>query len=233
MTAKTIMENLMELDELKAAWQSLDRRLEQQNAISLLLLKDDRSKRMRSSLRPLFWGQLLQMLFGVAFVALAACLWIHTGSTQLELPWHVVLAGVFVHAYGVATIALAGCTMGLIRTIDYSLPVLGIQKQLLKLRRFYLINGMIAGLPWWFMWVPVLMVLVGLDGGDLYAKAPSVIWIGMGIGIAGLLATGWFHRWSRSPRRPRLAKAMEDSVTGASLRKAQAILGEISHFEAE
>jgi hypothetical protein len=227
------MENIMELDELKAAWQSLDRRLEQQNAISLLLLKDDRTKRMRSSLRPLFWGQLLQMLFGLLFVALAASLWIRAGSAPLDLPWHVVLAGVFVHAYGVATIALAGCTIGLIRTIDYSSPVLGIQKQLLKLRRFYIINGMIAGLPWWFMWVPVLMVLMVLAGVDIYAKAPSVVWIGMGIGIAGLLATRWFHRRSRNPRRPRLAKAVEDSVAGGSLRKAQAILGELSHFEAE
>lgn len=223
----------MEPDELKAAWQSLDRRLEQQNAISLLLLKDERSKRMRSSLRPLFWGQLLQMLFGLAFVALAASLWIRAGSAPLDLPWHVLLAGIFVHAYGVAAIALAGCTMGLVRTIDYSLPVLGIQKQLLKLRRFYIVNGMIVGLPWWFMWVPVLIVLSGLAGVDLHARAPSIVWIGMGIGIAGLLATWWFHRWSRSPRRPRLAKAMEDSVTGGSLRKAQAILGEISQFEAE
>ena len=223
----------MELDEMKAAWQSLDRRLEQQNAINLLLLKDDRTRKMRSSLRPLFWGQVAQMLFGLVFVVLASSLWIRAGSVPLHLPWHVVAAGVFVHAYGVATIALAGCTLGLVRTIDYSLPVLGIQKQLLKLRRFYIVNGMVAGLPWWFMWVPVLMVLVGLGGGDLYAKAPSVAWIGMGIGIVGLLATGWFHRWSRSPRRPRLAKAMEDSVAGGSLRKAQAILGEISHFEAE
>ncbi len=223
----------MELDELKAAWQSLDRRLEQQNAINLLLLKDDRTRRMRSSLRPLFWGQLLQMMFGLAFVLLASSLWIRAGSTPLDLPWHVVLAGVFVHAYGVAAIALAGCTMGLIRTIDYSLPVLGIQKQLLKLRRFYIINGMIVGLPWWFLWVPILMVLAGLAGADLYANAPSVVWIGMGVGIAGLLATWRFHRWSRSPQRPRLAKAMEDSVTGGSLRKAQAILGEISQFETE
>lgn len=233
MTTKTNMENIMEPDELKTAWQALDRRLERQNAINLLLLKDDRTKRMRSSLRPLFWGQLVQMLFGLAFVLLASSLWIRAGSAPLHLPWHVLLAGIFVHAYGVATIALAGCTMGLIRTIDYSLPVLGIQKQLLKLRRFYLINGMIAGLPWWFMWVPLLMVLTGLAGGDLHAKAPPVVWIGMGIGIAGLLATGWFHRWSRSPRRPRLAKAMEDGVTGSSLRKAQAILGELSQFEAE
>jgi hypothetical protein len=56
---------------------------------------------------------------------------------------------------------------------------------------------------------------------------------GMSIGIAGLLGTWWFHRWSRSASRPKLARAMEDSVTGGNLRKAQAILGEISHFEAE
>ena len=227
------MENIMELDELKNAWQALDRKLERQNAINLVLLKDDRTKKMRSSLRPLFWGQLAQLLFGLPFVLLASILWMRAGSVPLDLPWHVVLAGVFVHVYGVATIALAGSTMGLIRTIDYSSPVLGIQKQLSKLRRFYIINGMITGLPWWFMWVPVLMVLAGLAGVDLYARAPSVVWIGMGVGFAGLLGTWWFHRWSRSPKRPKLAKAMEDSVTGGSLRNAQRIASEIAQFEKE
>ncbi|HEY5970491.1 MAG TPA: serine/threonine protein kinase [Pseudoxanthomonas sp.] len=223
----------MELDELKNAWQTLDRRLERQNAINLLLLKDDRTKRMRSSLRPLFWGQLAQMGFGLLFVLLAAALWMRAGSVPLNMPWYVVLAGIFVHAYGVVAIALAGGTMGLIRTIDYSAPVLGIQKQLSRLRKLYIANGMIAGLPWWFMWVPVLMVLAALAGVDIYAKAPSVVWIGMGVGIADLLATWWFHRWSRSPERPKLAKAVEDSVTGSSLCNAQRIAGEIAQFEKE
>jgi hypothetical protein len=80
------------------------------------------------------------------------------------------------------------------------------------------------------MWVPLLMVLAGLAGVDVHA---SVIWIGMGIGITGLLGTWWFHRWSLSPKRPRLAKAMEDSVTGGSLRNAQRIAGEIAQFEKE
>ncbi len=223
----------MELDELKTAWQTLDRRLERHNAINLLLLKGDRAKQMRSSLRPLFWGQLAQMLFGLFLVLLAASLWMRAGSMPLGLPWHVALAGIFVHAYGVAVIALSGCTMGLIRTIDYSSPVLGIQKQLSKLRRFYIASGMIVGLPWWFMWVPVLMVLAVLAGVDLFAKAPLVVWIGMGVGIAGLLGTWWFHRWSRSPERPKLAKAMRDSATGGSLRNAQRIAEEIARFERE
>ena len=50
-------------------------------------------------------------------------------------------------------------------------------------------------------------------------------------GIAGLLATWWFHRWSRDPSRPKLAKFMDDSVTGSSLRKAQSLIDEIAAFE--
>ena len=221
----------MELDELKATWQALDRRLEQSNRINFELFKDGKLEQARTSLRPLFWGQLAQMLlFGPPFVFLAGCLW---AGLESRPPLPLLLAGIFVHAYGVAVIALAGGTMGLIRTIDYSAPVLTIQKQLAKLRRFYVINGMVAGLPWWLMWVPVLMVLSGLAGVDLYARAPSVVWIGLGIGVAGLLATWWFHRWSRSAKRPKLAKAMEDSVTGGSLLKAQRIFDEIAQFEKE
>ncbi|MET0756297.1 MAG: serine/threonine protein kinase [Pseudoxanthomonas sp.] len=221
----------MELDELKATWQALDHRLAQHNRIGMELFKEKKLEKARTSLRPLFWGQLAQMLLiGLPFVLLAGSLWM---SLEGRPPLPLLLAGIFVHAYGVATIALAGCIMGLIRTIDYSAPVLGIQKQLARLRRFYIVNGMIAGLPWWLMWVPVLMVLSGLAGVDLYARAPSVVWIGLGIGVAGLLATWWFHRWSRSGRRPKLAKAMEDGVTGGSLLRAQRTLEEISRFEKE
>ena len=223
----------MEPDDLKLAWQTLSRRLERHDALQTHVLLEQRKQKALSSLRPLFWGQLVQTLFGAPFILLAALLWIRGGQSADGLPWTTVVAGIVVQLYGIATLAMAGQTLLRIREIDYTRPVVDIQKRLATLRRTYLVNGMLAGLPWWFLWVPLLMVLAGLAGVDLFAKAPSVVWIGMGIGIVGLLATWWFHRWSRSPRRPRLAKAMEDSVTGGSLRKAQAILGEISHFEAE
>ena len=51
--------------------------------------------------------------------------------------------------------------------------------------------------------------------------------------VAGLLATWGFHRWSRSTRRPGLASAMEDSMTGGSLRNARRIADEIARIENE
>ncbi len=145
----------------------------------------------------------------------------------------MVIAGVIVQLYGVVTIALAGGTLARISTIDYAAPVLEIQKQLAALRKFYINNGMITGLPWWVLWVPALMVLAGLGGGDLYARAPSVIWIGLGIGITGLLATWWFHRWAHHPSRSQLGKRLDDSAVGGSIRKTQSLIDEIARFEQE
>ena len=119
------------------------------------------------------------------------------------------------------------------REIDYTQPVVDIQKRLAVLRRTYIVNGMLAGLPWWFLWVPLLMVLAGLGGHDLYANAPELVWIGLGVGVAGLAATAWFHGWSRDPARPRLARAVDASVTGGSLQRARAQVDEIARFESE
>jgi hypothetical protein len=227
------MEMIMESEQLKTAWQALSRQLERSDAINLHLLRESKLERARSSLRPLLWGQLLQILFGIGFVLLAAMLWMRAAASPVRLPPGTLLAGIALQVYGIATIALAGETIRQIRAIDYSAPVLGIQLQLGRLRRTYIINGMISGLPWWFLWVPVLMVLAGLGGDDLYARVPGLIWIGFGIGVVGLFGTWWFHRWLRSAGRPRLASAMDNAVTGSSLRKAQSQIEDLRRFGQE
>jgi hypothetical protein len=216
----------MELDDLKAAWQTLDRRLDAQSALNLHIFRDGKLDKARRGLRPLFVGQLLQMAFGLAFILLAGLLW--SGKPDAV---SVILAGITLHAYGVACIIAAGITLGRIQHIDYSSAVVDIQKQLAGLRTSYIYSGMIAGLPWWFLWVPILMVLSGLSGVNLYVQAPDLVWTGLGIGAAGLLGTWWFHRWSRHPSRPRMAQMMEDSVAGTGLKKAQSVLDEIARFE--
>jgi len=217
----------MELDDMKLAWQTLDRRLEQHNAINLQVFKDGRFDKTRSALRPLFLGQFLQLLFGVAVAATSAMFWIAHRDVA-----HLLITGLIMHAYGVMTIAFAARSLLLIGQIDYAAPVLTIQKQMGELRNWYVYSGLAVGLPWWFLWALCLtMFFESAFGADLFVNAPSVIYANVVVGVLGLLATYWFGQWLRSPKRPQLAKRAEDSLTGSSLRKAQSILDEVSRFE--
>lgn len=219
----------MELNEFKSAWQTLDQRLQLNNALKLHELHERTLIKTRSSLRPLFWGQIAQiLLFGVPSVLLAALLWMSKPTFV-----SVIVAGGVLHAYGVLMIISAGMVLGQLAKIDHAAPVVDIQKQLARTRTLYVRSGMIAGLPWWFMWVVILMLLAGLGGVDLLANAPALVWGGLGVGAAGLLATFWFHHWARRPERANLGRRLDNSLTGSSLRKAMAQLQEVRRFEQE
>ena len=216
----------MELDDFKSAWQALDHRLQLDNTLKLHALRERKLDKARDSLRPLFRGQVVHILFGNPFILLAALLWI-------SQPAHAssIIAGVLVHAYGVLTIIAAGVVLGALRDVDYAAPVLDIQKKLLRARTLYIRSGMVAGLPWWFLWIAILQTLAGLGDVDLLAKAPALVWSGYGIGAIGLIGTWWFHRWARRPERAEFGRKMDDGLSGGSLRKALAQLDELQRFE--
>jgi len=218
----------MELDEMKAAWQSLDARLAEQTALNLHLLRESRLDRIRRGLRPLVIGQVLQILFGAAIVILGGSFW----PDHRDVP-HLLVAGVLVHLYGVLAIAGAGITIGHVRRIDHAGPVVELQRRLAQLRRVYVASGLVVGLSWWFVWMPLLMVVFGHLGVDLYQRAPSVIGWGTATGVIGLLLTWWFARWARSPKRPGMARAVDESLAGASITKAQRFVDELEQFQKE
>ena len=95
--------------------------------------------------------------------------------------------------------------------VDYAAPVVAIQQRLLKMRRFYVIGGMLIGLPWWFLTAPLLVVLTR---GAILDQAPSVIWIQLAIGAIGLVATWWFHRLEHRPGREKLGRWLDESAAG-------------------
>lgn len=217
----------MELDDLKQAWQALDRRLDQQHTLHLIAHRERKLDALRRHLRPLVWGHALQMLFGALLILLAVSVWHqHVHET------HLLVAGLVMHVYGIAVVIFGGTMLSRISRMDHSAPVLELQKQLARVRRQYVIGGMWVGLPWWLLWVPcAMLVFMALFGADFYRNAPAVVWINLGVGVLGLLATWAFHRWSRHPSRPRLAKWLDESLSGSSLRKAQGVLDEIARFE--
>ena len=218
----------MELDELKSAWQSLDRSLQQGNAIQLQLFKDGRFKNMRAGLRPLFWGQIVQILFGVLTILIGVTFW-----SQHRDVAHLFCTGLILHIYGVVTIITAGFTLGRIRGIDYAAPVLSIQKQLASVRRAYVGSGIIVGHSWWLLWIPFAVVVFDFLGVDIYTVAPGFLLISISIGIVGLLAMWGFHRWASSSRRGNFGQRYAESLSGGSLRRAQRVLDEVKQFEKE
>ena len=221
------METSMEIDELKAAWQTLDRRLDQHNRINLLRFTEQRVAKARSRLRPLFFGQLAQILSGVLMIALGVGVW----SSHRDVP-NLLISGLIVHIYGVAMIIIAGITLGMIASINNAAPVVEIQKRLAALRRFYIRGGMAIGLAWWLIWIPFVSVFFNwLAGVNFFERAPSVVVVGIVIGLVGLFATWLFHRWAHNPQRPRLAKFLDNSMTGSSLRRAREELDVLNEFE--
>lgn len=221
------METTMEFDDMKAAWQTLDRRIEQQHALNLQLFRDSRSDKARTGLRPLYWGQVAQIFYGVLMILLGVSVW----RSHSEIP-QLFVSGIIVHVYGVVAIMLAGITLGMIRRLDYSAPVLAIQKQIAQLRSFYVRSGMIVGLSWWLFWIPfVACFFAWLAGVDVFANMGGAIGWSAGVGVAGLLATWGFHRWAERSGHVRWVKAMNDNMGGSSLRKVQALLDEIKRFE--
>ena len=219
----------MELDDFKSAWQSLNQRLDRQDAINLQLLTERKRDRLHASLRPLFWGQLLQILLGTGLVLLGIACW----KNNLHAMGYL-LAGIVLHAFGIANIAFAGITMGLIGSIDHSAPVLAIQKRLTLLRKFQLLGAALLGLPWWIMWIVVVIAFAGLTNHPPRDGTPLWVWINFGVGALGLLTTWGLYRWAHAdPGRTRLARWMDDVASTVSIRKTHAQLDELRQFERE
>lgn len=215
----------MDLDELKRTWQQIDRRLERQHALSLARFQEGRMRRMQSGLRPLFWGQLVQIVAGIACMVAAARVW--------HLHWdvlHLRVAGLFVHVYGLAAILCGERILTLMGRIDPAAPVVAIQGQIAELRRWYVWSGNALGLPWWFLWLPVFMVLATLAGVDVYARAPRLLVYCVAIGVVGLGIMLGLDLLARRPGWHRLARYHEASTVAASLRRAQAAIDEVRRF---
>lgn len=213
-----------DLDRLHAAWDALDRQVERQGELLLQQARRSGIESLRRRLRPLAWGQLTQMLTGLALILFAVPVW----TTYRSLP-HVVVSGILLHAYGAVTILLGGVTIGMMSRLDYASPVFAIQTRLLQLQTVHVRASTALGLAWWLLWIPFATVAFAWIGVDFQARvAPAMPWM-IGGGIAGLLATWLFDRWAR--RRPALYARLRKGQAGRSLSAANAELQRLRELD--
>ncbi len=217
----------MELDDLKTAWQILDRRLEQQSALNLHVFREGKLDKVRGSLRRLYWGRIVQILFGDALIYFGII-----SSMRYHATPHLLFCGLCMLVYGVLIVVLGGVTLGRVSRIDYAAPVLEIQKRISALDRAHVVASLCAGLPWWLLWIAIFVLEVKANlGVDLFVTAPGFVWISVVVGIAGLVASWWFYHRSRNPQYPRLTRSLDNAVGARSLRNARNELDEIARFE--
>ena len=216
------MDTTMELDDFKSAWQALDARLARHDRLQLELLREHRLHQARRNLRPLHVGLLLQLLLGIGLVALGVACW----TRNLDAGG-LLAGGIALHAFGVLNIAFAGILTALAAGIDLASPVLAIQKRLRLLLRLQTLNSNLCGAPWWIMWVVVVIGFAGLSPQPAAAGTPAWIWISLGIGVLGTLAT-W--AWAaRAAGRPDGLHARIDDGTGG-IRRSLHLLDDLEQF---
>lgn len=214
----------MELDDFKTAWQTLDRRLEQQYALDFQIFKDGKISKVKSALRPLVIGQIVQIVSGTLLVIVLARFWV----AHRNVP-HLLLCGILLHAYSVVLIIFAGRELHLILNLDYTAPVLQIQRQLAQLRVWRAgVAPWVFGATGCFIWIPLLLVIFQWQGVDVWVRSPSLVYIFIACGFVCLLFLLGLMKWARAPHR---AKALDDSSAGRSVCRAEAVLDEIARFE--
>lgn len=217
------METTMDIDELKSAWQTLDAHMQRQSTLNLHLFLERKLDKARSGLRRLYWGKIVQILFSDALIYFG----IMAVIRYRDVP-HLLACSAFMLAYGLLTVIFGGVTLGRIAGIDYTAPVLEIQKRVGALQRTHAMASLCLGLPWWFLWIAIFVLEVKANlGADLFITAPAFIWISGAIGVAGFVATVWYFR-----RRNARSTGMPDAAdTPRGLRDAQRALDEIARFE--
>lgn len=214
----------MELDDMKLAWQTLEHRLERQQALNVQIFRQSRLDKVRGGLRPLVWGQVIQLVFGLLFAGMAGAFW----TTHAHVT-HLLVCGLLVHAYGLLLIIFAVRVLYLLRRLDYSAPVLAIQRQLADLRAWRVrVEAPVNTVLGCFIWIPVLWMNLAWYGIDLWS--PGFMLWAMSSSLVGLVAVAlvvWLMR------RVGMARRIEDSSAGRSVQKAEAALEEIASFERE
>lgn len=219
----------MELDEMKAAWLALDRRLAREEALTRITFREGRLDRLRATLRPLVAARIAQIVLGALMALAFAPFWFEHLATP-----HFVVIGASLHLYALLMIIGGARDLFMIRRIDYAAPVVDIQLRLAELRAWLLKSAPVFGAIGCFIWIPfTLWAFEVLFGADLWTHAPVVVWVFVGWGIVALAVLLLALRIARYPGRTTWAERLERGMIGGKLANAQRVLDEISAFARE
>jgi hypothetical protein len=230
----------MDLEDLKTRLAEQDAKLDQVLRLNTTAVRELQLAKTRSSLRWLVPGVVFELVMTiVAVVWLGNFIYGHLWEPRFLLP--AVLVDVCMIVF------LGSCIGQLARiaSLDYSLPVVAVQKELGKLRILRIRTTKWVMTLSFVLWFPVLLVLFeGLLGVDLWRILGTIsnrngsffAWVVGNVlfGLAVALVLIWVsHRYARRMDRSPAIQRLMDHLAGHSLTRALGSLDAILRFEAE
>jgi hypothetical protein len=223
----------MELEDLRAEWASRDQKLQQSLSTQAALMRELVAERQLAKVRRVDGMSVFELIIYIAFVvSFGAFLAANWGRWEFFIP--ALALDIWTIAMGAVTFA----ERAKLRAVDFSAPVLEIQKRLAALRaeraRVFQWAFLTGQLLWWIPFV--IVVFRGLWGVDLYTVSdfmPVFIAWNIGVGLTLIpvlwLASRWAGPWLANAK---IGRSMVDAVTGRDLAEARALSERLARFEA-
>lgn len=215
----------MELDELKASWQRLDQRVQELTAINRRLVADTVSRKARWRLAPVIAGAVANVILGAFFAVTSGAFW----TTHLDSP-PVLISGIAMHLFGVMFIVIGIGRLALVRRVDFTRPVLEIQRSLALLQQWeaWSFHAAWAGCCAIPLAIAISITMAAL-GANFWERASSYLLVNLVIWVAVAAAPLLLYVVSRR-RGGRFAARMDAFLTSHSITRARALIDEIDEF---
>jgi hypothetical protein len=215
----------MELDELKASWQRLDHRVQELTAMNRRLMLDNTVRKTRWQLAPWIAGAVANLAIGVYFAIASGSYW----ASRIGSP-PALIAGIAVQVMSIVFIVMGAGRLALVRRIDFTRPVLEIQRTLASMQRWeaWSFHAVWIGIC---LLVPIIMIAIALltiglrawERVPIYFVVNMVLWVVVAVGPVLL------YLWSRR-RKGRIAAWMDGLLASHSIARARATLDEVEDF---
>lgn len=225
----------MELDEMKLAWQELDRRIERNEALQAGLRRELSIDRARSALRRWLWLPVTELAISVLAAWLSGGFLAANGSRLLVAPAGALPALVLL-ILAVTGSAISVRQIVSVATIDYAAPVLAIQRQLVKVRCLRIRLTQVNLLLWLPLWPVFMAFLVQYGYGYGIYTQFRMHWLAanMIFGLALALLLVWIaRRYGEALARWRLLRKLSDEIAGRQLVVASMRMEELTRFDRE
>ena len=217
----------MELDELKACWQKP--RPARRRAHCDQSQAADRDHHAQGALEARAGAWLVRcstsLIGGVFRGGLSGAFW----TAHLATP-PVAVAGIALHAASIGLIVIGVVRLVLVLRIDFTQPVLAIQRSLASLQEWEARSFHAVWLGCWLL-VPAARSPLSwrLAGVDLWERASGYVLANLLVCLVGRACALLLHLWARR-RGGRLAAWMDGFLTSHSIARASAAIAEIDEF---